>query len=345
MNWRGHDLNLLIVFDAVVRSRSVTSAAAQLNMSQSAVSHALKRLRVALQDDLFVRRSDGMTPTPRAVDLAAGVRAALDALDPVLSETSVFDPATSARRFSLAVDNRSALLLAAPLAAMSAREAPNVMLSLVPSGTLDVASMLDRGELDLALGGPGVPDGRFAEAALVECGFVALVRRDHPAGRDGILTLADMGAYPHLTLSSTGEGTGFVDEAMDRAGLRRRVACNGPLLAAPTILLRSEMIAVMGEFGARAFARHAPLEVLSLPFDTPRLRTAMLWHRRYGEAAAHRWLRGIVSRAARSSCPQAFEPAPGPPADPEDRHPEGSASGPGGRTARRRRAMRDRDRA
>lgn len=299
VNWRSFDLNLLIVFDAIAQARSVTLAAAKLNMSQSAVSHALTRLRTSLKDELFIRQSDNMEPTPYAADLADLVRAALESLGPELQSATAFDPASAERKFSIAVDNRAALVLAAPIAALSATEAPKVTLNLLPSGTRDVVKLLDRGDVDLALGGTGAPDNRFAESALLECGFVALVRRDHPATRKGRLAIADLGAYPHLVLSSTGEGTDFIDETMAEAGMRRRIACKGPLLSAPAVLRQSDMLAVIGELGAREFARSAPLEILALPFETPRLRTLMLSHRRYDDVAAHRWLRDIVLRAAR----------------------------------------------
>ena len=152
MNWRALDLNLLVVFDAVAQARSVTRAAARLNMSQPAISHALGRLRAVLGDELFVRAPDGMEPTHYAERLAGPVRAALEGLGMALDGAAAFDPATAGRGFVVALDNRAALVLAAPIAAAVAAEAPDVSLDLRPSGTLNVAERLDRGELDLALG-------------------------------------------------------------------------------------------------------------------------------------------------------------------------------------------------
>ena len=300
MNWRTLDLNLLVVFDAVAQTRSATRAAAKLNMTQPAVSHALTRLRSALRDELFVRTPDGMEPTPHAERLAGPVHAALEALGTALQGAAAFEAARSDHRFSISADNRATLILAAPLAAAVAAEAPGVDLNIRPSGTLDLAERLDRGELDLALGGLAAPGERFSDLRLFEDGFAALVRCGHPAARDGALSLEDLAAFSHLALSSTGEETGFVDEALAQGGLQRRIAFNGPLLAAPAVLVRSDMIAVMSERGAREFARAAPLEALRLPFETPRLVTAMLWHRRQGGVPAHRWLRSIVLRVARA---------------------------------------------
>jgi len=301
VNWRTLDLNLLVVFDAVAQARSATRTAAKLNMTQPAISHALARLRGALHDDLFVRTPDGMEPTPYAERLAGPVRAALEGLGTALDGAAAFDPATAGRGFVVALDNRSALVLAAPIAAAVAAEAPGIYLDLRPSGTLEVAERLDRAELDLALGSLAAPGERFSDLRLFENGFVALMRRGHPLAGGGALSLAALGAVPHLDLSSTGEGTEFVDAELARHGLARRIALRAPLLAAAAVLAQSEMVAIVVERTARAFAGIAPLEVMDLPFSAPRLVTAMLWHRRLRDVPAHRWLRGLVLRVARLS--------------------------------------------
>ena len=116
MNWRMLDLNLLVVFDAVVQERNATRAASRLNMTQPAVSHALGRLRAALEDDLFVRTPHGMEPTPYAERLAGAVRFALEGLQTALNGAAAFDAETAERGFSVAMDNHSTVVLAAALA-------------------------------------------------------------------------------------------------------------------------------------------------------------------------------------------------------------------------------------
>jgi DNA-binding transcriptional LysR family regulator len=300
VNWRQLDLNLIVIFDAVAQERSASRAATRLNMTQPALSHALARLRSSLGDELFVRTPTGMEPTPYAERLAGPVRAALEGLRLGLEGAADFAPATAERRFALAVDNSAALLLTAPLAAAVGAEAPGISLDVRPSGTLDLAERLDRGELDLALGGVAAPGERFADLRLFESGFAALVRHGHPAAQGGALGLEELGAFPHLALSSTGEGTHFVDAELAQHGMERHIALRAPLLATPAALAQSDMIAVIGERAAHEFARLAPLEVLRLPFASPRLTTAMLWHRRLDDVAAHRWLRSLVMKVARA---------------------------------------------
>src|SRR5438477_1432933 len=129
MNWGAFDLNLLIVFDAVMQERSVTRAGSRIGLSQPAMSHALNRLRHMLKDELFVRTPDGMVPTPRAEALAEPLRNALSDMQHAL-EPAAFDPATSDRRFALAVNNYAAVVLASPLVAAVSAAAPGIYLDL-----------------------------------------------------------------------------------------------------------------------------------------------------------------------------------------------------------------------
>ncbi|HEY4041003.1 MAG TPA: LysR substrate-binding domain-containing protein [Rhodopila sp.] len=300
MNWRMLDLNLLVVFDAVVRERNATRAAAQLNMTQPALSHALNRLRGALHDDLFLRTPDGMEPTPYAERLVGPVRAALENLGTALDGAAPFDPETADRSFNVAMDNRAVVVLAASVAAAFGQQAPRVQVTIRPAGTLNLPELLDRGELDLAVGGFAAPAERFADLRLFEDDFVAVVRRGHPAAIDGTIRLHALGDCPHLILSSTGEETDFVDAQLAVQNLIRRVTVRVPLLAAAATLAQSEMIAILSSSTAHAFAGSAPLDVLSLPFPSPRQMTAMLWHRRMDNVPAHQWLRGLITRLART---------------------------------------------
>jgi DNA-binding transcriptional LysR family regulator len=299
MNWRMLDLNLLVVFDAVARERNATRAASKLNMTQPAISHALARLRSALRDELFVRTPDGMEPTSYAERLVGPVRAALESLQTALDGAAPFDPENAERGFTLAMDNRAAVVLAAPLAAAVGAQAPRVHLDVRPSGTLILPEHLDRGELDLAIGGLAAPAERFSDLRLFDNGFAAVVRRGHPAAIDGTISASALGAHPHLILSSTGEETDFVDAALARHKLARRVTFRAPLLAAAATLAQSDMVAILSERTARALAGSVSLEVLALPFDSPRQVTAMLWHRRVDNVPAHQWLRTLVLRVAR----------------------------------------------
>src|SRR3989454_8812067 len=292
MNWRAFDLNLLIVFDGVMQDRSVTRAAKRLGMSQPAMSHALNRLRGLLKDELFVRTPKGMLPTPRAELLALPLHHALAEMQRAL-EPDRFVPAKADWRFTLAIDNYAAVVLAAPLVAAVSAAAPSVQLDLRPSGTLNVFDLLDNGGLDIAIGTFDHVGERFGSAALLEDQFVAVMRRDHPAGR-GTLSAAAFGALKHVAISSSGDDTGFIDRSLATRGTKRRIALRLPYLSAGPVLAKSDMVATLSRRVAEALVRGAALQLRELPFASPSVRTSLLWHRRFDGYPAHRWLRDLV---------------------------------------------------
>ncbi len=298
MNWGAFDLNLLIVFDAVMHERSVTRAGSRIGLSQPAMSHALNRLRYMLKDELFVRTPEGMVPTPRAEMLAHPLRNALSEMQLAL-EPAAFDPAASDRRFALAINNYAAVVLAPPLVAAVSAGAPAVHLALRPSGTLDIVERLDRGDLDLTIGSVDSPGERFATAPLLEDPFIMVMRRGHPASRRK-LSAAAFAALPHLEISSSGEDTGFIDRWLAASGLVRRIGLRAPYLSAGPILVQSDMVATLSRRIAQEFVRNHPLQIREPPYDSPRVRTTMLWHRRLDRHPAHRWLRDVILSVSKS---------------------------------------------
>ena len=298
INWRSFDLNLLIVFDALMQERSVTRAGSRIGLSQPAMSHALNRLRHVLKEELFVRTPEGMVPTPRAEMLAQPIRNVLSEIQLAL-EPAAFDPVASDRRFALAVNNYAAAVLASPLVATVSATAPAIRLDLRPSGTLDIVGLLDRGDLDLALGSTDSPGDRFATAPLLEDPFVMVMRRGHPASRRK-LSAAAFAALPHLEISSSLEDTGFIDRWLAESGCVRRIALRAPYISAAQILVQSDLVATLSRRFAQELVRDHPLLVRKSPYDSPRVRTVMLWHRRLDRHPAHRWLRHVILSVSKS---------------------------------------------
>jgi DNA-binding transcriptional LysR family regulator len=299
INLSAVDLNLLVVFDALMQERNVTKAARRLSLSQPAVSHALGRLRHMLRDELFVRSPKGMVPTPRAEQLAGPVRHAIEGLHRALEEEE-FDPARATRSFRIAVDNYSAIVLTAPLAARIARLAPNITLEFQPSGTLDLADLFDRGLLDLALGFFMQPPERFGHRKLLADGLVVLMRKDHPAASSRRLTPEKFASLDHLEVSSTRYTLAFVENALKRNKLTRRIAARAPLLSAGSILVSSDSITVLPGRIAQALMRFYPVVSRDLPFTSPPVETEMLWPRWLDSVPAHRWLRQLVELTAQA---------------------------------------------
>src|ERR1700730_5437838 len=182
------DLNLLVVFDAIMRDRSVTRAGQRLCLTQPAMRHALTRLR-------------HMLPTPKAEELASPIRIALDGLQQSL-EPVQFDPSKATTTFRIAVDNYAAIVLVAPIAALVARIAPGVTLDFRPSGTLNVLDQLDRSELHLAMGPSGVQGERFSRRRLLQDQFVVVYRKGHPAAKAREISTDTLTTLAQLEMSS-----------------------------------------------------------------------------------------------------------------------------------------------
>jgi len=289
------DLNLLIVFDAVMQERNVTRAGQRLGLSQPAMSHALTRLRYMLKDDLFIRSPKGMLPTPRAEQLALPVRSALDGLQHSLEPTQ-FIPSKATRSFRVAVDNYSAVVLVGPLAGRITKIAPEVTLEFRPSGTLKILDLLDRAELDLAIGPYLEQAERFSCQALLQDDFVLVLRKDHPATSTRELSMKKFAALSHLAISSVAYDTVFIDQALARRKLTRRIKLRAPFLSAVRILVASEMVSVLQRRVAEELVRYRPLVIRPLPHPSPTLETAMIWPRWLDNQPAHRWLREIVGQ-------------------------------------------------
>jgi DNA-binding transcriptional LysR family regulator len=288
------DLNLLLVFDAIEREDSIVRAASRLGMSQPAASHALG-------DDLFIRTAHGMRPTVHARRLAEYARRALMELELGLRAT-LFDPASSARTFSIAVDNYSAVVLTGPLLGAIRRAAPQVRVTFRPSGTMDVEQMMDNGELDLILGEPGQQRNRFATETLFPDDFV-VVHRARPDVANDPLTIEVFASQPHLHLSSTRDHTAFVDRTLKEHGLTRPIEHSVPLLACEAVLAHCDALLVMRRAMAKTFSARGTVLVYDLPFSSPAVTTCMRWDRRLDSEPAHAWLRDTLRMAAISIRP------------------------------------------
>jgi DNA-binding transcriptional LysR family regulator len=296
------DLNLLVVFDAVMRERSVTRAGYHLGLSQPAMSHALARLRHMLKDELFVRGPRGMAPTPRAEELATPIRQALDGLQQSLEPTQ-FDPSDATPTFHVAVDNYAALVLVEKLAARVTQIAPGTTAEFRPSGTLNIVDRLDNADIDLVIGVYPGQGERFSRQAVLADGFVAVLRGDHPAATSESLPVETFAGLPHLDISSVHVDTNFIDQALAARKLSRRIALHVPFVSAAGILAASDMVSVFPRRMAEELARFRPLAIRPLSFASPAFEVAMIWPRRHDNQATHRWLRETVGEVCEGLTP------------------------------------------
>jgi DNA-binding transcriptional LysR family regulator len=289
------DLNLLVVFDALMRDRSVTRAGQRLGLSQPAMSHALTRLRHMLKDELFVRSPNGMMPTPRAEQLATPIRIALDGLQQSLEPTQ-FEPAKASATFRIAVDNYAAIVLVAPIAEHVARNAPGVTLDFRPSGTLNIPDLLDRSGLHLAIGPPHVQAERFSLRRLLQDQFVVVHRKGHPAARAREFSTETLATLPQLEISSAQFGADFAEAAPGKSKPVLKPAMRAPFLSAAQILATSDLVSVFPLNIARHMTKSHGLVLHHLSRPPKPIEAAMIWQRRLDNQPAHAWLRELIIR-------------------------------------------------
>ena len=218
------DLNLLRVFDALYEERSVTRAGNRLRVTQSAVSHALARLRGILGDELFIKGPDGMTPTAKARAVGPRLRAGLLELQAALT-TDAFDPATAEYHYAIAADPYACAVLLPRVIGRVRSIAPAVDIRITP-GPANITEALDTGRLDLAIAGYGRVPERLGLHQLLHDRLVWVMRADHPFAQEP-LTLERLASLPHLVRAVTDEYTEAIDGMIVEHGLERRVAQDG----------------------------------------------------------------------------------------------------------------------
>jgi DNA-binding transcriptional LysR family regulator len=290
---RSLDVAMLRTFDALMRERNVSRAAARLFLSQPAVSASLNRLRQVFGDPLFTRTSHGVVPTGRALALAPQVEKVLADLASLLEDDQGFDPATSNRIFRIAGSDQASRMLLPELARTLIALGSSIRLVWVPPGTWSLAEHLHKGELDLGVIARIQRPRDIATEVLYEDRYVYVMRRDHPRAQEPV-TLESFCAIPQIFL---GYGTStlddLIDETLARTGHRRlaqiAVTSFGQIVHQ---LRHSDHAAVLGGRVARAYADE--LCIRPLPFELPAYQSLVCWSARAQGDAGIAWLKEQV---------------------------------------------------
>jgi DNA-binding transcriptional LysR family regulator len=297
LNIAGLDLNLVPALDALLRHRNVTRAAADVGLSQPAMSRALARLRDVLGDPLLVRTRSGYVPTTRARAIQPRLDAAIRHLRGVF-EPPGFDPGTERRVLRLAASDVQTVLIVPGLMQRLAREAPGMDLRVEPYGA-DLAARLDGGALDLAfaLTSTPLPPGAYSE--IVGEDHLALVmRRGHPAaGRDW--SIADYGIWPQVGVALLGDGQSEIDALLAASGIARRLSLVTPhFMAALAAVAATDMVTTVSAAFAARFAATLGLVQRPPPFAETRLRTTLVCSHIRAADPSLIWFRQVVREVA-----------------------------------------------
>lgn len=293
------DMNLLRVFDALMRHRNVTAAARELGLTQSSTSNALDRLRRRMNDRLLERRGNGMQPTRLAEDIWPALAEGLGRIRDGIAAGQSFDPGGATGSFRIGMHDYAQAVLGPALVAHLRAAAPGMDVVLLPVGSVMQDDLLHDGTLDLILrAGPGPASGLNAETLLTES-FLGLVAADHPLAPLPQVTLADYLAHPHVLVSSRGITQGNVDAGLATLGLQRRVGCTAPdFEAAARIAAGTDLILTAGAALQPGLSAKLGLVSFALPLAVPGFALSMLWLRRNDRAPSHLWLRDQLRHVA-----------------------------------------------
>ena len=267
---------MLLLFDLLIEERNAGRAAARLNLSPSAVSHALKRLRLALGDPLFLPTPKGMVPTERARTLAPAIREIVERVAGVIASAEQFDPATSQRRFRIGAPDGAISILVPALVERFGSSAPGIDLAVLqvlprPGAAepehawRDALAELEAGRIDLAILPHRPTQGRFHAVTLYSEDFVFVTRRGHPVATDP--SIEAIAVAQHVLVSATGDTSGFVDRLLAERGCERRVGLTVPsFFMAIAAIASSDLIEAIPRHFAKEAAQVYDVEIVEPPF-------------------------------------------------------------------------------
>lgn len=285
------DLNLVLILDTLLSVEEVGTAASKMGVTQSAMSHALRRLRKQFGDPLLVKGKGRMVKTAKAEALAKPLRRALLELQQALIAEASFEPDTSTRRMTVATNDYGDLILLPQLIREVSKQAPGLGIKLAHFDPESSFVPIEAGEIELAICHPLAQAAGIYQQVLFDDDFCCAARLNHPmiGGRLDLQTYLDL---PHLAITPRGLGRDPIERSLARLGGKRRIAlCHPNLNTAPMIVAASDLILTAPRRCILAWQKLLPIQPFEAPFDVPSFRIAMIWHERFQRDPAHRWLR------------------------------------------------------
>lgn len=288
------DLNLLVMFHLMYQKRKTSLVAETLDLTQPAISNALAKLRLALNDELFVRTARGMRPTPYADHIAESVGYALSTLKDGLNHEWKFNPVLSDRCFSINMTDLGEMYLLPRLIAYLAKHAPSISVTTVRDKHYSLQDDLESGNVDLAVGLLPQLEAGFYQRHLFAQKYVCLLRKGHMFEHLE-LTLERFSEAKHMIIEVSDTGHGRVERLLAKTGITRINRLKIPhFTSAPYIVAETDMIATVPEKLALQTASKLGLVIKPHPVDIPPAQINMVWHRRFHQDLGNIWLRNLM---------------------------------------------------
>ena len=290
------DLNLLPIALAIAEEKSVSRAAERLGMSQPAVSAALRRMRLRFNDELFVRTSSGMEPTPRALMMIEPAKSILARVDAEILQRDVFTPQTTATVFTVALSDIGEMVFLPKLLQRIQQRAPNASITSVTLPVAEIAAAMEAGKVDLAIGYfPDLKKNNFFQQRLFSHPFTCLLRADHPL-RAARLTLAQFLALGHAVIKAEGRSQEIFERFLEKENIQRRVVLSTPhFMTIPFIIATTDLVVTVPLAVGTTFASVANIRLVDPPLAIPTFDLKQHWHRKRNDDARHQWLRAMVT--------------------------------------------------
>jgi DNA-binding transcriptional LysR family regulator len=294
MELKDMDLNLLVVFNQLFIERRVSKVAESLQLTQPAVSNALRRLRKLLGDNLFLPTPHGMEPTPYAEQLADSVAHGLGMIHGAVNERMLFEPLNSRRSFRVAMTDIGEIYFLPKLLDAMSRTAPGISVDTVRNTSVNLKDEMEARHIDLAIGLLPQLKGGFFQRRLFRQRYVCMFRKGHRLAKRKV-SLQDFCAAEHVVVVSAGTGHGRVDELLERQGIKRRVRLTVPhFVAVGHILSSTDMIATVPERFAQSVVSPFQLAYVAHPATLPEITINLFWHAKYHKDPANQWLRSLI---------------------------------------------------
>ena len=291
MNLKETDLNLFIAFDVIYTEKNLTKAGQVLGITQPAVSNALSRLRELFGDDLFIRTSKGMIPTPVANQIIKDVRSALSLIQNTISETEKFDPSLAEMTFKISIGDSSEYRLLPLLIKELAEIAPKIKVETYLTPRKDAPRELASGTIDFSIDPPIHSDPHLRHEKIYEEDYVMIVRKDHPILNLKEITIEDYLKLSHIHISNRKTGLGHVDMALYRLGLSRDISLRAQhFLVAPYIVEQSDLAITT----TKGFAVDRDLAWRELPFEIEPLILHLYWHEAKDSDPSTKWMKDLM---------------------------------------------------
>lgn len=290
------DLNLLVIFETMLRLQNVSRAAEAMGMSQPALSFALNKLRTLFGDPLFIRGSRGMQPTPRAQQLCGTLHSVLDLIRIDLLQKPVFDPKTAQRTFTFNMSDIGEMIFLPTVLKRLSAAAPGVSIKTVSTPHRLLEDALQSGDVDLIMGYyPGLAGAAIYQQRLCTRDFVCIMRKDHPGIGDR-MSLKQFLQAGHVVVQPAGRSHEQFETELEQQGLTRKIVLSvAHYIALPTIIAESDLIATVPHAVGSNFAKLANIKVLRPPMNVPTVELMQYWHARFHHDPANIWIRNVIA--------------------------------------------------